>query len=250
MNPWVETSGDAHLVASRLEQVRRRIEEAARRCGRAAEDVTVVAVTKGVAPHLIRAAYACGQRIFGENRVQEMVAKQKELAGELADARWHLVGHLQRNKVKDVVGRIDLFHALDSLRLAQELNRRLEAAGLVLGVLLEVNVSGEPTKFGVAPDQAVETARELTRHFPALRLEGLMTVGPHVQDEQVVRRAFRQLRQLFEAIRQEGIGGPHFRHLSMGMSADFPWAVEEGATLVRIGTAIFGPRPAAPLSTP
>lgn len=228
-------------IAERLEQVRQRIEQAARRAGRRPDEVTLVAVTKGVPPEAIREAFQAGQRLFAENRVQELVAKQRALAD--LPVEWHLVGHLQRNKVKEVIGRISLFHALDSLRLAAELDRRLQAAGRTLAVLLEVNISGEPTKFGVAPHEAVEVARAVVERFPALRLGGLMAIGPHVEDEAAIRQAFRRLRELFQAIASEGFAGPGFRHLSMGMSFDFEWAVEEGATMVRIGTAIFGPRP-------
>ena len=231
-------------LAARLETVRQRIARAAQRAGRPAQAVRLVAVSKEVGPERIRQAAAAGQRLFGENRVQELLAKARQL--EDLELEWHFVGHLQRNKVKDVVGRIALLHSLDSLRLAAELDRRLTAVGQRLAVLLQVNVSGEATKFGVAPEQALATAREVVRCYPALALQGLMTIGPHTDDEVAVRQAFRRLRQLFEAIRQEGFAGDGFRHLSMGMTADFEWAVEEGATLVRVGSAIFGPRATAP----
>ena len=231
-------------LAERLKAVQQRIHQAALRVGRRPAEIELVAVSKNVEPARIREAFAAGQRLFGENRVQELVSKARELAD--LPLQWHMVGHLQRNKVKDVIGRITLLHALDSLRLAEELDRRLSAAGRRLAVLLEVNVSGEPTKFGVLPEEALEAARAIVRQFPTLELQGLMTIGPNVRDEEAVRRAFRRLRELFGAIRDEGFVGAGFRHLSMGMSADFEWAIEEGATMVRIGSAIFGPRPAVP----
>lgn len=238
-------------IAQRLQAVRRRIEEAARRAGRDPSSVALVAVSKGVEPARLREAYACGQRLFGENRVQELVAKAEALADLAGGAggppegplEWHMVGHLQRNKAKHVARLVTLLHSLDSLPLAQELERHLERLDRTLDVLVEVNTSGEPTKWGVAPDQARELVQAVSA-FARLRVVGLMTVGPLTDDREAVRRAFRTLRLLRDRIREEGVAGPHFVHLSMGMSADFELAVEEGATLVRVGTAIFGPRSA------
>ena len=243
--PPVRAGGQAHApagspVAHRLAAVRRRIAEAARRAGRSGDEIVLVAVTKGVEPERIREAWSAGQRIFGENRVQELAAK----AAALADLplEWHMVGHLQRNKARDVARIASVLHSLDSLRLAVELDRRLEAAGRHLRVLVEVNVSGEPGKFGVAPSDALELVRAVAERCPHLKVEGLMAIGPNVPDELAIRGAFRRLRELLEEIRQKTPVGPAFRHLSMGMSSDFEWAIEEGATMVRIGTAIFGPR--------
>lgn len=239
-------------IADNLARVLNRIEAAARRSGRSPDDVALVAVSKGVDAGRIREAWACGQRRFGENRVQELVAKVEALAG-LGDGagpvppgaaiEWHMVGHLQRNKVRLAVRHIAMLHSLDSVRLAEELDRQLQKLGRSLDVLVEVNTSGEPTKFGVAPEEAPGLVREVAR-LDTLRLVGLMTVGPNTPEPEPVRRAFRTLRELRDRLRGEGAVGPEFRHLSMGMSSDFELAVEEGATLVRIGTAVFGPRSA------
>ncbi|WP_324669910.1 YggS family pyridoxal phosphate-dependent enzyme [Geochorda subterranea] len=229
-------------IANRLASIRQRIEAAAHGCGRNPAEIGLVAVSKGVDPDRIQEAYACGLHLFGENRVQELVAKVEALQGRGLDAlEWHMVGHLQRNKARHVARHVTVLHSLDSLALAQELDRHLSRLGRTLDVLVEVNVSGEPTKWGVHPDEAPALVRAVAS-VPTLRLVGLMTVGPRTDDPQAVRAAFRTLRHLRDRIRDEGWAGPAFAHLSMGMSSDFEVAIEEGATLLRIGTALFGPR--------
>lgn len=237
-------------IAARLAEVRARIEAAARRAGRDPAGIALVAVSKSVEPARIREAFACGQRLFGENRVQELVAKVQELADLSAPAgsagaggqlEWHMIGHLQRNKVRHAVRHITMLHSLDSLPLAEEIDRQLQKLGRRLDVLVEVNTSGEPTKFGVAPEGAPALVKGAAR-FDTLRLVGLMTIGPNTTDTEAVRRSFRALRELRDRLRDEGLVVPEFVHLSMGMSGDFEVAIEEGATLVRVGTAIFGPR--------
>lgn len=223
-------------VAERLEAIRRRIAEAARRAGRSPHDVTLVAVSKTHPAELLEAALAAGQIIFGESRIQEALPKIEALGGR---AEFHLIGHLQRNKVNQAVGRFALIHAVDSVRLIEELERRAAALGLVQRVLLEVNVSGEASKYGVPPEGVRELVEALERS-PHLMGEGLMTIAPDVDDPEEVRPFFRRLRELGAGL----TGFERFtpRHLSMGMSGDFEVAVEEGATLVRVGSAIFGTR--------
>ncbi len=205
---------------------------------RAAQPVTIVAVTKGFGTDAIRAALAAGIADIGENRVQEAVQKQEELGAGSQElgVRWHLIGHLQRNKAKVVPGRFELVHSVDSIELATELDRRAQAP---LRVLLQVNVAREPQKSGCTPEEA----RPLARHIAALgnlRLEGLMTLAPFTDDVDVQRRTFRGLRVLRDTIKEEeGIWLPT---LSMGMSGDYATAVQEGATVIRLGTALFGPR--------
>ncbi|MEW6047256.1 MAG: YggS family pyridoxal phosphate-dependent enzyme [Bacillota bacterium] len=239
-------------IAQRLALVHRRIAEAACRAGRDPASITLVAVSKGVEAARIREALQCGQRIFGENRVRELVLKAVELGARTAGGpgggepgpaavEWHMIGHLQRNKVRQVVPHIAMLHSLDSLPLAEELDRHLQRLGKRLDVLVEVNTSGEPTKFGVAPDGAAELVRCAAR-LASLRVVGLMTIGPNTTDVEAIRRAFRLLRELLARIRDDGLAGPDFAHLSMGMSGDFELAIQEGATFVRIGTAIFGAR--------
>src|SRR6266705_1946032 len=197
--------------------------------------VTIVAVTKGFGPDAIRAAMDAGLADIGENRVQEAVQKQDALK-ELPGVRWHLIGHLQRNKARVVAGRFDLVHSLHSLELARELDRRSTTPQRVL---LQVNVAGEAQKSGCVPEEAAALARQIVA-LGALRLEGLMTLAPLTDDEDVQRRTFRGLRVLRDSIKEEvGVWLPT---LSMGMSGDYASAVQEGATVIRLGTVLFGPR--------
>ncbi|MBI3597155.1 MAG: YggS family pyridoxal phosphate-dependent enzyme, partial [Nitrospirae bacterium] len=205
------------------------------RSGRDPSRITLVVVTKGVTTDRIREAVAAGATVLGENRVQEAWPKMKALEGTI---RWHLIGHLQRNKVKQAINRFDLIHSLDSLELAHEIEQRAEQAGIRQRVLIQVNVSREPSKHGVFPEAADVLVRE-TAALPHLALEGLMTIPPPSIDPQQSRVYFRWLCEKMEALRQAGLPA---RELSMGMSADFEVAIEEGATLIRVGTAIFGPR--------
>jgi len=219
-------------LPERLAQVRAEVARVA------AQPVAIVAVTKGFGTDAIRAALAAGIADIGENRVQEAVQKQEELGAGSQELgiRWHLIGHLQRNKAKVVPGRFELVHSVDSIELATELDRRAQAP---LRVLLQVNVAREPQKSGCMP----EGARPLARHIAALgnlRLEGLMTLAPFTDDVDVQRRTFRGLSVLRNTIKkEEGIWLPT---LSMGMSGDYATAVQEGATVIRLGTALFGPR--------
>jgi PLP dependent protein len=226
-------------LPERLAQVRAEIARSAHRdpAPHAAHPVTIVAVTKGFGTDAIRAALDAGLTDIGENRVQEALKKQEELgvgSWELA-IRWHLIGHLQRNKAKLVDGRFELVHSVDSLELAAELNKR----STLVRVLLQVNVAREPQKNGCAPEEARGIARQIAA-LPHLRLEGLMTIAPFTDDEDVQRRTFRDLRVLRDAIKEEE--GLWLPTLSMGMSGDYATAVQEGATVIRLGTALFGPR--------
>jgi pyridoxal phosphate enzyme (YggS family) len=200
------------------------------------EPVTIVAVTKGFGLNAVEAALAAGLTDVGENRVQEALEKLDTPAGRRAT--WHLVGHLQRNKAKHVAGRFALVHSVDSGPLADELDRRAAAHGAKQRVLLQVNVAGEAQKSGCAPAEAPALAHRLAG-APHLALEGLMTIAPFSDDQDVQRRTFRGLRVLRDALQEEGLWLPT---LSMGMSADYGVAVEEGATVIRLGTVLFGLR--------
>jgi pyridoxal phosphate enzyme (YggS family) len=218
-------------VAERLELVRGRIQEAARAAGREASEVELVAVSKRHSQDAIREAYAAGQRVFGENYVQEWVSKADALAAELPDLRWHFIGHLQRNKARQVVQRGACLETLDSPRLALALARHV--TGAPVSVFLQVNVGREAQKSGVLPDDLSQLV-DVIRGEERLRLEGLMTVPPADPNPEAVRPHFAELAAL---AKRHGL-----RSLSMGMSADLEVAVAEGATHVRVGTAIFGPR--------
>lgn len=219
-------------LPERLAQVRARIAQDAR------QPVTIVAVTKGFGTDAIRAALAAGIADIGENRVQEALHKQEELGSAGLPVRWHLIGHVQRNKAKLVPGRFALVHSIDSAELADALDRRAEAP---LPVLVQVNVAGEDQKSGCAPDRAPALVRRI-RGLPRLRVEGLMTIAPFTDDVDVQRRTFRGLRVLRDTIQEEGVWLPT---LSMGMSGDYATAVAEGATVIRLGTVLFGPRTGA-----
>ena len=214
-------------LPDRLAQVRAEIAR------RASQPVTIVAVTKGFGVDAAAAAVAAGVADVGENRVQEALGKIE--SGDAPGARWHLIGHLQRNKAKLVPGRFALVHSVDSLELAEELDKRSQEP---LRVLLQVNAAQEPQKSGCAPDAAPALARRIAA-LPHLRLEGLMTMAPLTDDVDVQRRTFRALRVLRDTIKEDGLWLPT---LSMGMSGDYATAVEEGATLIRLGTVLFGPR--------
>ncbi|HET6466053.1 MAG TPA: YggS family pyridoxal phosphate-dependent enzyme [Nitrospiria bacterium] len=222
-------------IVENLRRVRERIVAAAERSGRDPSRITLVVVTKGVTTDRLRKAVAAGATVLGENRIQEALPKIKVLEETI---RWHLIGHLQRNKVKQAIHRFELIHSLDSLELAHEIEERAEQAGIRQRVLIQVNLSREPSKHGVLPEAADVLVRK-TAALPHLALEGLMTIPPPSIDPQQSRIYFRRLREKMEELKQ---AGRPVRELSMGMSNDFEVAIEEGATLVRIGTAIFGPR--------
>ncbi len=226
-------------IETNLRQVRDRIAAAAARAGRDPESVLLVAVTKNVPPDRINEAIRAGAPAIGENRVQEAESKWPEI---LAGPERHMVGSLQRNKAGKAVELFDRIQSIDSVRLAEAVSRRAEAAGRKIPVLVEVNVSGEESKAGVDPE-GVRGLLDGIAGLPGILPDGLMTIGPLTGDAERIRAAFRSLRRLFDALRSDPVGGIAMRHLSMGMSEDFEIAVEEGATMVRVGTAIFGERP-------
>ena len=225
-------------VAARLERVRTEIARSAARAGRDPGSIRLIAVTKTFPPETIRAAYECGLREFGENRVQEFVEKSAQL--KLPEARFHLIGHLQSNKVHDAMG-FDWIQTVDSERLARRLNDAAAGAGKNLAVLIQVKLGKEPEKSGVA-EPGLERLVSAVASLQRLELKGLMLLPPYTEDPEGARPYFRKLRQLGDGLRANGY--PQLKELSMGMTHDFQVAIEEGATMVRIGTAIFGPRPA------
>lgn len=226
-------------IVDNLQQVQQRIAEAAERVGRDPADVNLVAVSKTRAVDEIRAVAEAGVRDFGENYVQELEEKAEALAD--LDLRWHAIGHLQTNKVRRIADFVALIHSVDSPRVAGEIDRRAEAAGRQVPVLLQANVSGEESKFGVAEDEAFGLAEKLVE-FESAKLLGLMTMPPYCEDPEGNRPYFVELRRLRDRLIERGIPVECMQHLSMGMTCDLETAVEEGATFVRVGTAIFGPR--------
>jgi len=225
------------MVADNVEDIRRRIARACEKTGRSPSEVTLVAVSKTFSAERIKDAVACGVHDVGENYVQELLAKRELLSG--LDIRWHFIGHLQSNKPRYLVDWVHLIHAVDNVGVVKEIDKR--AAGRMVDVLIEVNVSGETTKFGVSPDRAEELVASLSP-YRNIRVCGLMTMSPFLPNPESSRPWYRQLRILKDKLAAMNQKNVEMRHLSMGMTGDFEVAIEEGATIVRLGTAIFGAR--------
>lgn len=224
-------------VTANIQEVIEQVRMSALKANRNPSDIQIVAVTKTVPVERIRQAVDAGMTVLGENRVQELLDKHPEVDG----VDWHLIGHLQTNKVKYIADKITLLHSLDSTGLAEELNKRMNAAGRVLDVLVQVNVADESTKFGIKPSDTFDFIDSL-RKLTGIKVKGLMTIGPYVSDPEEVRPVFRQLRELAGKVKTMDFPGVEMVHLSMGMSNDYTVAVEEGATLIRLGSIIFGSR--------
>ena len=230
---------NTHNIADNLKAVRQRIIETCIRCGRNPDSVRLVCVTKTVGADVVQEAIAAGAEIFGENYIQEARDKSRLLADQ--PVSWHYIGHLQTNKAKYAVRLFDLIHTVDSLRLAVELDREARKTGKVQSVLIQVNIGQESTKSGIDVASAVALISDIVA-LPNLWLRGLMVIPPFFDEPERVRPFFRALRKLRDDLIALGIAGEHLAELSMGMTGDFEAAIEEGATLVRIGTAIFGER--------
>lgn len=235
-------------INSNLARLKERIAAAATRAGREPEEITLVAITKTFPPQAIEEAFAAGLREFGENRVQEAEPKIKWLRERDVLLKWHMVGHLQRNKAKKAIHLFDIIHSVDSVRLAAEMSRRCEIARITMPVLLEINVSGEASKYGFPVEESKGQEEEQFLHaveemtaLPNLDLQGLMTMAPFGAPEGVLRSCFSRLRSLLSKVKEK-FPENAWRHLSMGMTDDFEIAVEEGATIIRVGRAIFGER--------
>ena len=223
-------------IAENLDSIRQRIAAACARAGRDVNRVTLLAVSKTHPPETIRAAVDCGQLLFGENKIQEAKAKIPLCPGK---ARWQFIGHLQSNKVRDAVELFEMIQGVDSLAIAQEISKRAEQAAKTMPILLEVNVAGEGSKFGYAPERLMAELNQLNA-LPRIEIHGLMAIPPFAPLPEKARPYFQKLREL--KVECENILGAPLPHLSMGMSGDFEVAIEEGATLVRVGTALFGER--------
>ena len=220
--------------------VRERIENACSRAGRSPGEISLVAVSKTMGAERVQEALDAGLDLFGDNRVQDAAAKIRALPGEIT---WHMIGHLQRNKVKKAVSLFDMIQSVDSYELAVEIDRRSGETGKIMDVLVEVNTSAEGTKFGCRPEDSVDLIERMS-HLRSITVAGLMTIGAFTGDEAVVRGCFVTLRELARKTQEAGISGVEMRYLSMGMTSDFEIAIEEGSNMLRIGTAIFGPRQA------
>ena len=238
------------MVRENIESVEERIRSACRRAGRDRSEVSLICVTKtkpeemlreayeAGQEEMLREAYEAGQRDFGENKVQEICRKKPNLPD---DIRWHMIGHLQRNKVRQLIGRTVMIHSVDSLRLAETISEEALKAGIVIPVLIEVNMADEESKFGVSPNEAPGLVKDASA-LSGIKIEGLMTIAPYTEDPESNRPYFAGLRELAVDIGQKCIDNVSMSVLSMGMTGDFEVAIEEGATHIRVGTGIFGER--------
>lgn len=226
-------------MRDRIQKIEQQIRDAAEKAGRNADEIRLVAVSKIKPASMVKEAISAGQKIFGENYIQEAVAKVEEIASD--EAQWHFIGHLQSKKSKYAAGVFDLIHSVDSLKLAKELDKHAAKKGVVQKILLQVNTSGEDSKSGATDDTVIALVREVAA-LKNIAVKGLMTMPAFFDDPEGARPYFRQLRLIKERIDALAIDGVEMKELSMGMSGDFEVAIEEGATLVRVGTAIFGAR--------
>ena len=226
------------MVVENLKKVEEKIQQACERSGRSRSEVTLIAVSKTKPIELMQEAMETGVNIFGENKVQEIVKKEVELP---KDVEWHLIGHLQRNKVRQIAGKVKRIHSVDSLRLAEQIQKEYEKIGEIADILLEVNVAREESKYGLMPEETEAVIREIA-NFPNIKVHGLMTIAPFVEDPEKNRIHFQNLRKLLVDINAKNIDNISMDELSMGMTGDYEVAIEEGATYIRVGTGIFGSR--------
>ena len=221
-----------------LQQVEANICKACENAGRKRSDVTLIAVSKTKPIEMLQTVYDLGPRDFGENKVQEMCEKMEVLPKNI---RWHMIGHLQTNKVKYIVGKTELIHSVDSLHLAKEIEKQAAKQNVTVSILVEVNIAGEESKFGTSRDEAISLVEEIAK-LDHIHIKGLMTIAPFVDDPEDNRQYFRDIKQLSVDIAQKNIDNVSMNVLSMGMTGDYTVAIEEGATMVRVGTGIFGER--------
>lgn len=226
------------MLKNNFEDVEARIQAACDRCGRKREDVTLIAVSKTKPVEMLQEAYDLGNRVFGENKVQEIVDKYDALPDDIS---WHMIGHLQRNKVKYIIDKVDLIHSVDSLRLAEAIEKEAAKKNLTANILIEVNVAKEETKFGVMPEDVEELVSQIS-HLHHIRINGLMTIAPFVENPEENRIYFQRLRKLAVDIDSKKSDNVNMSILSMGMTNDYEVAIEEGATMIRVGTGLFGAR--------
>ena len=226
------------MIRTNIEAVEERICSACKRAGRDRSEVRLICVTKTKPVEMLQEAYEAGQRDFGENKVQEICRKKPDLP---SDIRWHMIGHLQRNKVRQLIGQTAMIHSVDSLRLAETISAEAVKAGIRIPVLIEVNMAGEESKFGLAKEDVEELVRAAAA-LEGIQISGLMTIAPYTEDPETNRPYFAGLRELAVDIGQKCIDNVSMSVLSMGMTGDFEVAIEEGATHIRVGTGIFGER--------
>ena len=226
------------MLEQNLQDVQSKIESACKRAGREPKEVTLIAVSKTKPEEMLQTIYDCGIRDFGENKVQELTRKIEALPN---DIKWHMIGHLQTNKVKYIVGSVELIHSVDSIHLAKEISKQSVKKDVVSHILIEVNVAEEESKFGLKIDEVLSAIKEFSK-LPNLKIDGLMTIAPYVINPEDNRNFFRRIKQLAVDISEQNIDNVSMNILSMGMTGDYEVAIEEGATIVRVGAGIFGER--------
>lgn len=226
------------MLKENLKNVEENIEAACKRAGRSRDEVTLIAVSKTKPLEMLREIYDAGTRHFGENKVQELCDKMEQMP---SDIQWHMIGHLQRNKVKYIVGKVALIHSVDTYRLAEEINIQAQKRNITVPILVEVNIAGEESKFGISAEDAILLVEDISR-LENVQIKGLMTIAPYVADPEENRLYFRRIKQLSVDITNKNIDNVSMEILSMGMTGDYEVAIEEGATMVRVGTGIFGER--------
>lgn len=226
------------MVAENLAQVQKNINESCSKINRDPNEVTLIAVSKTKPVEMLKEAYDAGARVFGENKVQEIVDKYDQMP---SDVKWHMIGHLQRNKVKYIVDKVAMIHSVDSLRLAETIEKEAAKKAVIVPILIEVNVAQEESKFGLKPEEVLPLIEQIA-DFSHIRIKGLMTIAPYVDNAEENREIFRELKKLSVDIAAKNINNVNMSVLSMGMTGDYMVAVQEGATMVRVGTGIFGAR--------
>ena len=231
------------MVAENLVQVQKNIEESCKTVNRDPGEVTLIAVSKTKPVEMLQEAYAAGARVFGENKVQEIVDKYDQMP---ADVQWHMIGHLQRNKVKYIVDKVAMIHSVDSLRLAETIEKEAEKKDVVVPILIEVNVAQEESKFGISTDETEELIRRILENCPNIKIRGLMCIAPFAEDPNDIRVYFAEVKKLYDQYSKIEHERLDFQYLSMGMSHDYELAARHGATMVRIGSALMGARDYGP----
>ena len=226
------------MLKENLANVEKNIEQACKNAGRSRDEVTLIAVSKTKPVEMLQEIYDENIRDFGENKVQELCSKMEQLP---SDIRWHMIGHLQRNKVKYIVGKVELIHSVDTYRLAEEINIQAKKQNVIVPILVEVNIAHEESKFGISAEDAILLVEEISK-LENIRIKGLMTIAPYVENPEDNRLYFRKIKQLSVDITNKNIDNVSMEILSMGMTGDYEVAIEEGATMVRVGTGIFGAR--------
>ena len=226
------------MLKENLANVEKNIEQACKNAGRSRDEVTLIAVSKTKPVEMLQEIYVENIRDFGENKVQELCSKMEQLP---SDIRWHMIGHLQRNKVKYIVGKVELIHSVDTYRLAEEINIQAKKQNVIVPILVEVNIAHEESKFGISAEDAILLVEEISK-LENIRIKGLMTIAPYVENPEDNRLYFRKIKQLSVDITNKNIDNVFMEILSMGMTGDYMVAIEEGATMVRVGTGIFGER--------